>query len=275
MVIAGSNGYTNHSIADPVGYNTATDLGTAAINAPFDKYGYNSYMGVAIFNSGPFDAGLCAKACTDKSNYALAHPPTDGDPVQTCQFFNTYILYINTTKHLQGQYCAMYSESWASSYATNVGQYSGNDHFLIEYSYSYSNATNPGSPNVNAAAHQASIDISWSTLQPFCSTMLGYAVPSATVTTTTTVTPLTTSTAYTTETTTDYYLNKRAASALSTPAGLTKYPASILSSACSMQATSPTITSTITSVVTATASPSVILTTFDTTTTVTLPAPSD
>lgn len=85
VVIAGSNGYVNNTIAQVPGYTTAVDLGTSAINAPYDTYGFNSYMGSAIFNNGPFNASLCAQACTTKSQYALANPPTDGSPVQTCQ----------------------------------------------------------------------------------------------------------------------------------------------------------------------------------------------
>jgi len=94
-------------------------------------------MGSTVFTSGAFSVQLCADACSIKSDYARAHPPTDGSPIKTCQFFNTYILYINNTKNLQGQYCAMYSESWGSQYLLNNGQYRGNDHFLIEFSYTY------------------------------------------------------------------------------------------------------------------------------------------
>ena len=88
VVIAGSNGYTNTSVASPAGYGTPIPLGSAAINAPYDSYGFNSFMGDSIF-IGAFNAQLCADACTTKSDYARQHPPTDGSPVQTCQFFNT------------------------------------------------------------------------------------------------------------------------------------------------------------------------------------------
>lgn len=212
VVIAGSNGYTNTSIAIPPGYGTANYLGTSAINAPLDSYGFDSYMGSAIFNSGPFNAQLCADACSMKSQYNLAHPPTDGSPVQTCQFFNTYILYINTTSHLQGQYCAMYSESWANSYGTNNGQYRGSDHYLIEFSYTYSNSTSSGPACKDCAVHQASKDISYSTLQTYCSSLLGYTA-SATATASAT------------------------SAALTTPAALTRYPGAVVTSACSLQAT--------------------------------------
>jgi hypothetical protein len=195
VVIAGSNGYTNASVASVPGYSPATPLGNAAINAPYDKFGYSSYLGVAMF-IGSFDAALCAKACSEKSAYAIAHPPTDGTPVQTCQFFNTYILYINTTNNVQGQYCAMYAQSWGSQYATNVGQYRGNDNFKIQYSFSYSNITNPGTPNPLAAVYQARNDIQWpgNSAQPYCSSILGYTTPVVTTTIVATSTPLTTTT---------------------------------------------------------------------------------
>lgn len=85
VVIAGSNGYTNNEIITPPGYTSPMFLDKSAINAPLDSYGFDSYMGVAMFNSGPFDIKLCADACSMKSQYALAHPPIDGTPVTTCQ----------------------------------------------------------------------------------------------------------------------------------------------------------------------------------------------
>ena len=85
VVIAGSNGYQNNSITTPPGYSQPRFLGNSAINAPLDSYGFNSYLGSAIFNSGPFDVALCASACSDKSKYALANPPNDGSPVATCK----------------------------------------------------------------------------------------------------------------------------------------------------------------------------------------------
>jgi hypothetical protein len=38
----------------------------------------------------------------------------------------------------------MYTQPWDSSYATNTGQTRGTDVYTIEYSYSYSNLTQPG-----------------------------------------------------------------------------------------------------------------------------------
>lgn len=280
VVIAGSNGYVNNTVAQVPGYGMANPLGHAAINAPYDAYGFDSYMGSAMF-VGAFDAQLCADACTQKSNYAIAHPPTDGTPVQTCQFFNTYILYINTTKNIQGQVCAMYSESWPASYATNVGQYRGNDHFLLEYSFSYSNATNPGSTNPVAAVYQAKKDILWpaNSAQPYCSSILGYTTPLTTSTVFATATTTTTTTA-TTVTTQGARVaaGKRAPMAgmdlaprdsVAIPNVLTKYPASIVTSACSLAVTPVTQTSVVLTTTTATTVPA---TTTTTTTVTTSPA---
>ena len=129
VVIAGSNGYVNNSISTPVGYTGPTYLGNGAIQAPNDCNGQNTYMGAKIFTSGAFDANLCAAACSATSDYDRQHPPASGIP-QTCQFFNTYVLYNGT--QAVGQYCSMYNETWPASYATNVGQWRGNDHFTIK-----------------------------------------------------------------------------------------------------------------------------------------------
>ncbi|TKA80898.1 hypothetical protein B0A55_01662 [Friedmanniomyces simplex] len=153
VVIAGSNGYVNNSIATPPGFQPPASLGNAAINAPLDCGGHDTYMGVKTFTAGPFDAGLCAAACSSQSQYNLAYPP-QGGVAQTCQFFNTYVLY-NGSQSV-GQYCALYNETWPASYATNVGQWRGEDHFTVGYSYAFSNTTggadqparcaNPASP---------------------------------------------------------------------------------------------------------------------------------
>ncbi|KAF2768369.1 hypothetical protein EJ03DRAFT_262594, partial [Teratosphaeria nubilosa] len=137
VLISGSNGYVNHSIATPPGYSGAVALGNSAINAPLDCNGADTYMGVKIFTNGPFDAGLCAAACSATSDYDRAHPPANGI-AQTCQFFNTYVLYNDSAA--VGQYCAMYNETWPASFATNNGQYRGSDYFSIGYSYAFSNS---------------------------------------------------------------------------------------------------------------------------------------
>jgi hypothetical protein len=196
----------------------------------------------------------------------------------------------------------MYAQSWGSQYATNVGQYRGNDHFKIQYSFSYSNSTNPGTPNPLAAVYQARNDIQWpsNSAQPYCSSILGYTTPVVTATIVATSTPLTTTTTTaiqtdlttttvikpttTTVTSTRVTAAKRDIGAMPTewttidgvrakvlptvlgpstteavkrrdialPQVLSKYPASIISSACVLAVTPVTVTSTATSLVTST-----------------------
>lgn len=84
VAIAGSNEYLSNAVASVPGYGPAQPYGNNAINATYDQNGYNIFLGSAIFQ-GAFNAELCAAACTQKSDYARAHPPTDGTPVQTSQ----------------------------------------------------------------------------------------------------------------------------------------------------------------------------------------------
>lgn len=95
----------------PRGYAPPVSLGTSAINAPYDKQGYNTYMGFTMFTKGVFDISLCAAYCDAQTAYNQAHPPTDGSPAQSCHAFNSYILYKNNPANVQGQYCVLYSEA--------------------------------------------------------------------------------------------------------------------------------------------------------------------
>ena len=157
----------------------------------------------------------------------------------------------------------------------------GYDHFLIEYSYTSSNVTDPGTPCKNCAVHQASKDISYSTLQPYCSSLLGYTTPLSTATVSTTTTPGATSTVAAVATST-IFVKRDGAPALRTPNAipdkrdatttsiiqrpppaavnkraaatvLTQYPPEVVSSACSLQATPVSVTSITTSTVVVTA----------------------
>lgn len=139
VVIAGSNGYVSSKIQTPPGYTDPISLGNAAINAPFDCNGKDTYLGVRIFQKGPFDIANCASACTAQADYARAHPPANGGEVKTCKYFNTYMLLKNGDS--VGQYCALYDHSWSSKYATNFGQYRGSDKYTVAWSYISSNAT--------------------------------------------------------------------------------------------------------------------------------------
>ena len=107
VVIAGSNGYVSKSIAPQDGYTGPTYLGNAAINAPLDCAGDDTFMGSTMWSDKPFDAGLCAAACSAQSDYNLAHPPAAPAKPKTCQYFNTYLLLKNGVT--EGQYCAMVS----------------------------------------------------------------------------------------------------------------------------------------------------------------------
>ena len=107
VVIAGSNGYVSKSIAPQDGYTGPTYLGNAAINAPLYCAGDDTFMGSTMWSDKPFDAGLCAAACSAQSDYNLAHPPAAPAKPKTCQYFNTYLLLKNGVT--EGQYCAMVS----------------------------------------------------------------------------------------------------------------------------------------------------------------------
>ncbi|KAI4766424.1 hypothetical protein E4T52_00888 [Aureobasidium sp. EXF-3400] len=280
VAVAGSNAYQNNSLTIPAGYSLKAAYNNVAINAPYDAQGFNTYMGATIFTKGPFNIQLCADYCSAQTKYNLANPASDGTPPKSCNFFNTYILYKNDAGSPQGQYCSIYTEQWSDSYAVNSGQTRGSDRYFIGYSYTFSNSSSAGiAPKVgdkNGAIYQARQDMTYypsqltSTFQPFCSSVLGYTVPVASVTALTTVTPVVSSTVYSTLTVTANIANaKRAAASLATPDVLTKYPSSVFASACSLIATSPTFTSTITAATsTATAAASTTLVTKVSTTTV-------
>ncbi|KAI5197076.1 hypothetical protein E4T38_08194 [Aureobasidium subglaciale] len=254
IAVAGSNAYQNNSLTIPAGYTLKAAYNNVAINAPYDAQGYNTFITSTIFTKGPFNIQLCADYCSAQTQYDLANPAADGTPPKVCNFFNTYILYKNDASSPQGQYCAIYTEVWSDSYAVNSGQNRGSDRYFIGYSYTFANSSSPGvAPKIgdnNGAIYQARQDMTYfpsqltSTFQPFCSSVLGYSVPTVSATALTTTSPVVTTTLY--STTTAAANAKRQASSLSTPNVLTKYPASVVSRACSLIATSPTVTSTIT-----------------------------
>ncbi|KAI5195578.1 hypothetical protein E4T42_04679 [Aureobasidium subglaciale] len=208
-VIAGSNAYVKTAVIGAQGYSQPVNLGASAINAPYDAQGYNTYMGFKLFTTGVFNISLCAAYCDAQTVYNVAHPPSDKSPAQKCHFFNTYILYKNSASNVQGQYCVIYSEVWNQSYATNTGSWYGSDHYMIDASYTaYSLADQGPSPvsgDRDGAIGQASKEITWSKLQPYCSALVG---------------------------------NSGSGTPLSVPAGLAKYPASVVDAACSLQVTS-------------------------------------
>ncbi|KAK8093436.1 hypothetical protein PG997_000121 [Apiospora hydei] len=145
VVMAGSNGYVKKKFGAVPGYTdplngTAVD---AAINAPPDCTGANTFMGAKVFTSGPFDVGLCAAACEAQTAYNLQYPPASGAPL-TCQLFNTYMLMRDGMA--VGQYCAMYTQYWDHSHMTNRGEWRGSEEYTFAWSLEYSNTTDPGRP---------------------------------------------------------------------------------------------------------------------------------
>lgn len=115
VVIAGSNGYMKTRVPTVAGFDGVA-LGNKAINAPLNCAGQDTYMGAKVFTTAFFDTGLCAAACTSQNEYNTAHPPAEGEP-KICQFFVTYLSERNGSP--EGQYCALYTQAWDSSYATN------------------------------------------------------------------------------------------------------------------------------------------------------------
>lgn len=136
-----------------------TYLKDATIAVPDTCQGTQTYIGMELFTSGVFDAGLCAAACSTR-NLAISASTKD---TRTCQFFTTFMLYKNGIS--VGQYCSLYTTAWPSRYATNEGYSVENDKFTVGFSYSFENATDPGS------------------LGQTCSTSGGFVKPSLSITT--------------------------------------------------------------------------------------------
>ncbi|KAJ2998881.1 hypothetical protein NUW58_g185 [Xylaria curta] len=265
FVIAGSNAYDSTVAPLEDGYATPTSLGFGQLNAPVDCAGFDTYLGSKMFTDGPFDPSLCAAACSAQSEYNLAHPPARG-PVQTCQFFNTYLLLKNGLP--EGQICTMYSKSWDATYSSTSSQERNGDRYSVAYSFTYANSTDPGSPRIPCPVASASSLIAASTLQPYCSSLLGYTTP---VVTSTEVVPVTvpsttirstfTRVATITSTVTSTLRITTGGSPVRTmvpvrrdvvpgdvpedvPAALQTFATDVVSSACSLQATPVTVTST-------------------------------
>jgi hypothetical protein len=180
VAIGGSNGYSSLATQSADGYKQV-ELKNRAINSPLDCNNQGSYMGYKLFVENAFDAKLCATACKETNKWALEHPPAEGKP-QLCRYFNTYILLKNGVS--QGQYCSMYTQEWDASFATNDGQYRGDDHYTIQYSFGFTDKSDDGAPVCpnDLTYLQASG-------QEFCSSFIGYAQPTTTATATATTTP--------------------------------------------------------------------------------------
>ncbi|KAI4639167.1 hypothetical protein J4E93_009345 [Alternaria ventricosa] len=261
VVIAGSNGYDSERVVSVDGYS-GESLGNVAINAPNDCNGDDTYMGYKLFNDGqPFEPARCAAACEAETKWNVEHLNSR----MLCKFFNTYVLMKNGEP--QGQYCSMYTQKWAKSVAVNDGQYRGDDHYTIASSYSYSNTADPGKPKLPCDVAAAKSAIVASSLQPFCSTFLGYTTQvSAVIATVTATVPATTvvitnAPVTTTTTTVTQSPRKRDVAVQDTPAALADFAPSAVSAACSLQATPVTEATTMSTTTTATVSSGTVIVT--------------
>ncbi|KAH0346119.1 hypothetical protein KCU83_g7542, partial [Aureobasidium melanogenum] len=72
-----------------------------AFAIPYDAQGYNTYRGATIFTKGHFNIELCADYCTAQTAYDAQHLAKDGSPPKVCNFFNTYMLYLNNASTLK------------------------------------------------------------------------------------------------------------------------------------------------------------------------------
>ncbi|KAH0551195.1 hypothetical protein GP486_007478 [Trichoglossum hirsutum] len=139
VVIAGSNGYNKVPNFSTAGWIGPTVL-PAAINAPLQEDGTNTYMGYKFFKD-VYDPAVCTAACDATTAYNKRHP--SNCKYKVCNFVNTYILTENNVP--QGFYCAMYSASWGPPYATNSGQTRGDNVYRVVNSLSFFNNTaDPG-----------------------------------------------------------------------------------------------------------------------------------
>lgn len=192
VAVAGSNGYTTTKYQVISGYTTPKFLNTAAVDAPRDCNDRDTYMGYKLFNENAFDPRLCSAACDAQSAYNIANPPSDGSSPKLCKFFNTYILSKNGVG--QGQFCSMYTEQWASIYATNKGQTRGSDKYTISFSFMYGNTTDDGTPACSAT--DSTFCSAYNSYVPPVSTIVSSVTP-ALVTVTSTQVNVVTSTIYT------------------------------------------------------------------------------
>jgi hypothetical protein len=106
VVLAGSNAYVKDIVfnntmpAIPAGYAIEKYAFGAAIEAPLDCNGKDTYMGLAYLPDGHFDAQRCITACEQ----------THDASGRQCHFVNTYMERRNNVPVIQ--HCAMFSGYW-------------------------------------------------------------------------------------------------------------------------------------------------------------------
>ncbi|KAF2113355.1 hypothetical protein BDV96DRAFT_662375 [Lophiotrema nucula] len=146
VVIAGSNRYSKLApCPSPASYTNFTSpsrLLHGAINASLAADGSDTYLGIKLYNNGPYDPSQCAAACQAQTAYDGSTAASDGS-YKPCNFFNSYILAKNNVP--QGTYCSFYTQTWDASYVVNTGYNYGSDVYAVWASFTYSlTAPDPG-----------------------------------------------------------------------------------------------------------------------------------
>jgi hypothetical protein len=118
VVIAGSNSYVKDIASDSApftapGFKVETYSTGGAIEAVIDCNGNNTYLGDKMWYDGKLEIERCTAICA-----------TD----DRCHFINTFIERQHNAPAVQ--HCSLYSVRWPEAYATNIGQYRGNDNFV-------------------------------------------------------------------------------------------------------------------------------------------------
>ena len=135
--------------AGPVaGFNAPKDL-DAAINAPLiqkDGKDYDTYNGMRLFNTNPYDPSLCAAACDAQTEFDSKHIVDKDGNYKPCNFFTSYVLTKNGVP--LGTYCALYTQEWTEEYAVNTGYYYGDDVYKVVCAAGYT-ASDIDDGNIN------------------------------------------------------------------------------------------------------------------------------
>ncbi|RYN83952.1 hypothetical protein AA0117_g713 [Alternaria alternata] len=155
VVITGSNGYSKAGKGECKGAPAVDDFNApanlpAAINAPYIKKNgqdYDTYNGMRLFNTNPYDPSLCAAAYESQTKFDKEHLADANGDYKPCNFFTSYILTKNGVP--LGTYCALYTQHWDASYAVNTGYYYGQDEYSVICAASY-DLTTKDSGNINA-----------------------------------------------------------------------------------------------------------------------------
>lgn len=104
IVIAASNGYVSSKFKAQPGWLGSISPVDAAINAPLDAAGKDTFLRSQTFPiSADYKGSNCVKACADQAAYEYRHPSAGG--ARACHFVNSYLLLKNGVA--QSQVCSM------------------------------------------------------------------------------------------------------------------------------------------------------------------------